>query len=94
MEGILKLYKFNLNHPYGVLEGLFVSTEIKVKNIIGSTLYLGQVIGKHSNVIEVLEWSHLIDLDVTQLTIKNLLDANKGVYNICGCNPFDYLEEK
>lgn len=94
MEGILKLYKFNLNHPYGILEGLFASTEVKVKNIIGSILYLGEVAGKHSNVTQVLEWDHLIDLEVSQTTIEDLLKANGEIYNICGCNPFDYLEER
>jgi hypothetical protein len=91
---IKKLYKFNLNHLYGILEGLFVSTEVEIKNIIGSTLYLGEVAGKHSEVIEVLEWDHLLELDVSQLTIENLLNANNRETNICGCNPFDYLEER
>jgi hypothetical protein len=72
----------------GELEGLFVAEKSDIDNIIGKTIYFGEVLGKHSD----------IDVDITEedLTIvstdSDFIDSLVLVLGttVSGYNPLDY----
>ena len=43
----------------GDVEGLFIATEEEVENLIGSEVYFGEILGKHSEVYGTVEKGHL-----------------------------------
>lgn len=84
------LYKFCWDYGrMGCIEGLFVAMEDKVKSIIGKELFLGEALGKHSEVYGVLEEEHIekINLDSTSVekVAKHLGDTWSGY------NPLEYV---
>ncbi len=65
-----KLYKFCWNYKNGKLEGMFISTEEAVNNLIGKHIYFGEVLGKHSEIYGILEESDVIVITDDQLFIE------------------------
>lgn len=96
-----KLYKFYWDcGRMGFLDGIFVAEEEEVNNLIGKTIYFGEVLGKHSDIFGTLSYKDLIAITENQKFIDNMLEAfdvrerfeEDGVATISGYNPFDYYD--
>lgn len=82
-----KFYKYFGRN--GSLSGLFVETDANVKEAIGQRVYLGEVLGKHSNVETVLA-----EDDFKRLTDDPAFIAKFEEFQCSsGLNPLDYLGE-
>lgn len=89
-----KLYKFTFNYGrMGSLQGLFVAEEDDLLNLIGTELYFGEALGKHSEVYGPLEAGDVNVLSEDQEKIEWLVDLI-GSNSISGYNPFDYAPEE
>lgn len=87
-----KLYSFYWNcGRQGCVEGIFIAEEAKVKQAIGSEVYFGEILGKHSEVYGTLEEGEIKELDVAQSTIEDL-ERVIGC-DISGYNPLMYMEQ-
>lgn len=85
------LYKFNWDYGrMGDVEGIFVAEESKIKAAIGKEVVFGEILGKHSDIIGVLERKDLTILTDDQDFIKKFEDLNCS----SGYNPLLYLEEE
>jgi hypothetical protein len=83
------LYRFECSFRGGTLSGIFVEKPSVVDNAIGERIYLGEVLGKHSEVVLELEESHFELLTDDQDFISQFEDLNCAT----GYNPIDYIEE-
>ena len=89
---VKKLYRFYKDvGRHGEIEGLFIATDEKVANTIGKTVYFGEILGKHSEVIVDLEVSHFSVITADQCVIQILQD--KLGESCIGYNPLDFLDE-
>lgn len=74
----------------GTVESEFVATRKEIEEVLGSNVYFGEILGKHSLVLGTLEASEFKmlsdDVDFAQ-KFKNII----GTTGYC---PFDYLEEE
>lgn len=87
-----KLYTFEFNcGRMGDLEGLFIAKDNTVKDLIGTEVYFGEVLGKHSEIFGEIESTMLVEKSDDVDLIKKL----KNIFGntISGYNPLDYLEE-
>jgi hypothetical protein len=85
------LYKFEVDYGrMGVISGVFIADKKEVDLLIGKRIFLGDALGKHSDVdLEVeAEYITLITDDSNVITIISNKGRNK---NIAGYNPLDYL---
>jgi len=88
-----KLYTFYLDWGrMGDLEGLFIAEEQDVKDIIGKSVYFGEVLGKHSEVEDEMTEDMFEAIDVPESVIA-VLEEKLGT-NISGYNPLEYYEEE
>lgn len=86
-----KLYKFYWDcGRNGNIEGYFVSTPNQISNAIGKQVYLGEVLGKHSEIYGNLEESDIQMITENQELVK-LFEENIGY---AGYNPLHYLENE
>lgn len=86
-----KIFRFDWDcGRNGDLEGIFIATQEEVDNLIGQTVYFGEVLGKHSDVYGEIEAGEITLLTDDQDFIEKALE-----YNILptGYNPFDYIDE-
>lgn len=87
MKGI---YKLSIDcGRMGEIEGVFVSTPDEVARITGKEIYFGEILGKHSEISEVMTVDNLKLISIDEEAIK-LIEAN-GLMS--GYNPFDYFDE-
>ena len=87
-----KLYKFREDFGrMGEVEGLFIADELDVRDAIGQVVYLGEVLGKHSDIEVEITKASLKVIPVPQETIDQLLTAF-GTSTLCGMNPLEYIE--
>ena len=51
------IYKFNLNYPYSIIEGVFTAYPQVIDYLINSQMIInfGEIDGKHSEVIEAMK---------------------------------------
>lgn len=74
----------------GELDGVFVADSEAIKNIAGKEVYFGEVLGKHSEVVEVMEDD--------QFTLKSDNQEFVTMFEQLGLetgfNPFDYIEDE
>jgi len=88
-----KLYKFHWDcGRSGDVEGLFIAEELDVKNALGSEIYFGEILGKHSEVYGSFDDDDIVTLDVSPQTVVELRKAIGT--NISGYNPLDYLNDE
>ena len=88
MKGI---YRFYVDFDrMGELEGIFISTEEEVDNIIGKKVWFGEVLGKHSEVGGVIEEGEieLITEDIGPVSMFNDYALETGF------NPFNYINDE
>lgn len=90
MENKKAVYKFFLDcGRMGFLDGVFVAIKSDVDKIIGKTIYFGEVLGKHSDIV----------YGITKDDIELVTDDPKVVMLFeehdlsSGYNPLDYYEE-
>lgn len=87
-----KLYQFELDYGRsGYLEGLFIADDKDVNDLLGKEVYFGEVLGKHSEVVDDMTAEMFTEVDVPE-SVVNILEEKVGT-TISGYNPFDYLEE-
>lgn len=86
-----KLYSFYWDcGRMGDVEGLFIATEKEVNEAIGRTLYLGEILGKHSEVFGELKKEDLKVKSDDQDFIQQLGDLLGD--HLSGYNPLDYIQ--
>jgi hypothetical protein len=76
----------------GSLDGIFVADEEDVKKTIGKTIYFGEVLGKHSEVIVDLEESELTVKSEDPDFVKRFIEI-MGDGTISGFNPIQQYKE-
>ena len=85
-----KLYEFHWDcGRMGYLDGLFIAEESEIKAIIGKEIYFGEVLGKHSEIVDVLEEDELTVKSDDQDFITKFIEI-MGDGTISGYNPLDY----
>lgn len=89
-----KLYKFYWDcGRMGFLDGLFVAEAEAVEPLIGTEIYFGEVLGKHSEISGSLDASDIKVVSEDQDLIDKLVAANEGNFTLCGYSPLDYIGE-
>lgn len=85
------IYRFKCDcGRMGKLEGIFIADSTDVKNLIGSSVNFGEVLGKHSEVCGEIE-EHEIELVTDDEKCVEMFEF----FNLAtGYNPFDYLENE
>jgi hypothetical protein len=73
----------------GTVEGLFIEKESTVQKAIGSYIYFGEILGKHSEVRGTLGEDDLKTIELPEEAIEILESSIGG--NISGYNPLDYI---
>ena len=88
METIL--VKYSEGFGVGSLEGLFITTQDKLKSLNGVMIDFGEVLGKHSEVItdETYDYCKVMDVSVEDM---EALVRVFGTGTISGYNPLEYL---
>ncbi len=88
----MKLYQFNKYFGrQGDIEGVFIAEQEQIKLLIGTNIYFGEVLGKHSSVSCVIKQEDIKQLDVLDSTVDDLLKVIGT--DISGYNPLNYLVE-
>lgn len=87
-----KLWKFYADFGrMGELEGLFIMEKEHIENIIGESVYFGEVLGKHSDIVLNMQEDHFTEIDLDEDAVNKLHDA-LGSNDISGYNPFHFWE--
>lgn len=86
-----KLYAFEWLDWHGVVQGLFIEEESIVNDAIGKEVYFGEILGKHSEVVGILEEC---DLEVLVSDEEEVEILEKYDFIPFGYNPLDYLREE
>jgi hypothetical protein len=87
------LYKFFWDcGRSGEVEGLFVATEEEVAKLVGENIYLGEVLGKHSEVFGVVEEGDIDKLDLDSDAVSKVSALLGDTWS--GYNPLHYYEEE
>jgi hypothetical protein len=73
----------------GSIEGIFVSTPEEISKLIGKSVYFGEILGKHSEVVVGISQENFEEIsdDVAFVELFEKHNLNSGY------NPFDYHEE-
>ena len=88
---MMKLYEFNKYfYRQGDIEGVFIAEPLDVYNLIGTNVYFGEALGKHSSVSCIIKQEDIKELPVLDSTITDLLNVIGNT--ISGYNPLNYLE--
>lgn len=83
------LYRFSWDFGRsGRLEGLFVATEKKVSRAIGSVVYFGEVLGKHSEVRGTIQEGDIQKLDASSESVEEIRTYLGDTWS--GFNPLKY----
>lgn len=86
------LYSFYVDcGRQGSLDGLFIATQEQVDKAIGSEMYFGEVLGKHSDIQGTLEAHEIKLVSSDQDKVEWLLELLGE--NVSGFNPLDYIQE-
>lgn len=79
------LYSFYVDcHRMGYLNGLFIAAQSEIDDLIGKTVYFGEVLGKHSEVVVDIEEHHVKLLSADQEKVawlKELLGETVSGFN-------------
>lgn len=95
IDTMLEIYKNNEIYLYqfywdfgraGSVQGVFKATAAEVENAIGKYIYLGDVLGKHSDVSGTLKEE---DFEILETDPLNVAVATES-----GFNPLEYIEEE
>lgn len=85
------LYRFHWDcGRMGEVSGIFAATKAQIANALGKQVYLGEVLGKHSEIYGDLDESDLTEL-TSDATFIAQAERFKCIPN--GYNPLDYMED-
>jgi hypothetical protein len=85
------LWKFHWDcGRQGDVEGLFIATEGEIKESIGKEVYLGEILGKHSEVYGTLEEKDVKKIDVEPDVVLKLIPHLGTTWS--GYNPLHYID--
>lgn len=85
-----KLWRFDWDcGRNGDIEGIFIATDEEIKGAIGKNVYLGEVLGKHSEVQGLLEEGDITLITDDQTAVSVIREHLHGGI---GFNPFDYIQ--
>jgi hypothetical protein len=88
MEAIYKM-RFDCGRM-GSLKGIFVADTEEMKKLIGTEIYFGEVLGKHSEIEGPLD-----EADIELVTNEaDVVEIFKKYELQSGYNPFDYIREE
>ena len=73
-----KLYKFHWDCYYGKITGLFVAEEQDIKDIIGTEINFGNVLGKYSDVYRDIQNMDFQEIDIDKETMDKLCISLRG----------------
>lgn len=76
----------------GEVEGLFVAEKSEVIASIGSEVYFGEILGKHSEIYGTLEVKDLTIKSEDQEKIQWLIEIMGGM-TISGYNPLEHIDD-
>lgn len=86
------LYRFEVDFGrMGIVSGAFIEKKKEVSLLVGKNVFLGDALGKHSDVSITIENEHLT-LITDDIDLLEFLKKENGSKNIAGYNPLDYLE--
>lgn len=89
----MNLYRFFVDcGRSGYLEGLFVAQPEELNEAYGTTLYFGEVLGKHSEVTVKFDPEDITLISEDKEFVKKLVEI-VGV-NVSGFNPLSYYNEQ
>ncbi|MEK0324099.1 MAG: hypothetical protein QQN63_00190 [Nitrosopumilus sp.] len=89
----LGLYKFFMDYGrMGELDGLFFCTPELIDEAMGHEIYLGEVLGKHSDVFFTLE-ADMIELITDDERVMVALEPHRGAVET-GYNPIEYYMDQ
>ena len=75
----------------GIIDGIFIATQEQVDAIIGKELWLGEALGKHSEVSgEILE-SEIVRVNIESSAVEALYEQFGST--ISGYNPVERFED-
>lgn len=87
-----QLFKFDFYKGRGgKIDGLFVATTEEVNSIIGKEIWLGDALGKHSEVYGTIESNEIERVEISDEAVEALYQ--KYGSTISGYNPVEYVEE-
>lgn len=86
------IYEFNWDcGRMGGLDGIFIAEKPDIEALIGEEIYFGEVLGKHSEILGILETTDLtMKTDDQEFITK--FEAIMGTGTISGFNPLDYYD--
>ena len=88
-----KIYRYSEYFGYGELSGLFTAEEGDVAEAMGGTVYLGEALGKHSDVDVVISEVYLTVLSEDH-DFVNKFEEILGQGTISGTNPVqEYIDQ-
>jgi hypothetical protein len=73
----------------GCLEGLFIATQEEIDNLIGSKVYFGEVLGKHSEVYGAIEEGEITKVDLDSEIVEKVSAILGDTWS--GYNPLEYI---
>lgn len=85
------IYKYNENFGrMGYLSGVFIEDSDKTKEMLGSNVYFGEILGKHSEIVGTMSNKTLtfVTADPTIIQLFEEFELSNGT------NPFDYLDSE
>lgn len=77
----------------GDIDGLFIADKSSIENAIGKHIYLGEVLGKHSEVYGDIDAGDIEIISEDPSVVDLLLNLFEDG-TISGFNPLDYIEEQ
>lgn len=85
------VYKMHIDcGQMGDVSAVFVASDEDMKNLMGKEVYFGEILGKHSNIVGIMEESDFTRITDDPLVVNLFLEHDLST----GHNPFSYLEEE
>ena len=86
----MKIYRFRMDcGRMGSLDGVFTAEVERIEAVMGTEVYLGEVLGKHSEVFVTLSDENIVEVECSPEFVEEFRKVVGGV----GINPLDYIEE-
>lgn len=77
----------------GNIDGLFIAEKSKIESAYGKHVYLGEVLGKHSEIYGDLDEGDITIISEDPVVIETLRNIFEDG-TISGFNPLDYIQEE
>lgn len=86
----LEIYKFCWDcGKHGCVASVFLAKPSEILDLIGQTIDLGSIFGKHSDVSGIMESTDITKIECTARFANECLEVFGDT--ICGPNPFDNI---